>query len=531
MHVIPLLLTLGGHPGIEHNEAPLPKNCDISLWQCATGCSSNKCADKCACGRCEFCGTAFRAGVPCKSDPTRTGLCSSWCQALYAPKHCEHCDCEGCMFCSPAFKASAPAGSTHGTWMPGLANGAPCDALDRSDTSVAQCSSWCSEILKPNHCQRCGCLACGYCGDFKRPPPPLPLPPPSAPSPPPPLPPGSPSPPPSIPPIAKPSPPKPPPPPPLLPPHPAPPHPPAPPAPPPPPPPSAPLVLALEAGLGGWLLAMGGAAAVVSCAWLVQTTPKACRGRERSRRGRHEDPRRGSGRYRHQRLRTDEEEEEEDDDDESDFDFADAPPDGRFDGPRGRRPSARGGREDGKRARGGRRSPGFGTVGRGLCDGTIAALNTLRRGLDSNASSPTRCAGSSSPTCERDASSASGSATGRASPLRGVPDAVKDTLQPLASSVKVTFAVDGTRRVSSLNGLEAFEETSDMLLALIELGDRLHGPGSLTASQCQVWYATPSGESKKLYVTRTSIADVRRSAGLLVMKQPPKATAVRDAVT
>ena len=83
--------------------------------------------------------------------------------------------------------------------------------------------------------------------------------------------------------------------------------------------------------------------------------------------------------------------------------------------------------------------------------------------------------------------------------------------------IKVTFDWDGTQHLATLP-LGDIRSTSQCLEALIALGETVVGP-EITAASSQVWYATPSGESHKMYVTRTSLTDVLEAQGILVMRK------------
>ena len=73
--------------------------------------------------------------------------------------------------------------------------------------------------------------------------------------------------------------------------------------------------------------------------------------------------------------------------------------------------------------------------------------------------------------------------------------------------MKVTFSVDGGPSRIGMIDVDPIGSTPQLLESLMELGDTLYEPGALVASQCAVWYTTFSGESKRMYVTKTSMAD------------------------
>lgn len=86
--------------------------------------------------------------------------------------------------------------------------------------------------------------------------------------------------------------------------------------------------------------------------------------------------------------------------------------------------------------------------------------------------------------------------------------------------MKVTFSFDGGPSRIGMIDVDPIGSTPQLLESLMELGDTLYEPGALVASQCAVWYTTFSGESKRMYVTKTSMDDIcASSAGLLVVKQ------------
>jgi len=145
----------------------------------------------------------------------------------------------------------------------------------------------------------------------------------------------------------------------------------------------------------------------------------------------------------------------------------------------------------------------FGRAGQGLCDSTLAALTRLRDGLNSNDEPSVVPARSDSSIAQ--------------------PPPAHATLlssSPNPSCVRVTYAVGSDRHDTTLDVMR-FRTTLELLEAVVEAGDRLLGPGSIPASRSQIWYhAMPRGESRRFFVTKTTMADIRHCAGLLVVKLP-----------
>ena len=65
--------------------------------------------------------------------------------------------------------------------------------------------------------------------------------------------------------------------------------------------------------------------------------------------------------------------------------------------------------------------------------------------------------------------------------------------------------------------LDNLSSTSELLEALVELGEALVGPG-ISAAHSQVFYTASDGSTHKLYVTKTRWAELRDSHSLVVRK-------------
>lgn len=86
-----------------------------------------------------------------------------------------------------------------------------------------------------------------------------------------------------------------------------------------------------------------------------------------------------------------------------------------------------------------------------------------------------------------------------------------------ASTVRVDFDWDGKRVAGSLR-LDGLHTCTDLLEALMDLGDILIGPGMITAAESQVLYEASDGTIRKMSVTKTKWAELRNCTGLEVRR-------------
>ena len=293
--------------------------------------------------------------------------------------------------------------------------------------------------------------------------------------------------------------------------------------------------MALEVAAYGWLLTMGGAMALFSliyCArtivlpeWRAFSFDRSCSRSFRYLCGRSgfsvfgvfgtrsatKSSCVGGGRWTHHRLRTDDVLDEADaagDDDDCSLVGCRA---GEANAKRATSGKGRVYSPDG----GGASRSSFGRAGLGLCVSTIATLARLRDGVEGRGHDDDDEEEEDGPSLQKQRP------TSVAWPRRATaPPPCTHRSPASAPRLKVTFSVDGGPSRIGMIDVDPIGSTPQLLESLMELGDTLYEPGALVASQCAVWYTTFSGESKRMYVTKTSMADIcASSAGLLVVKQ------------
>ena len=102
-------------------------------------------------------------------------------------------------------------------------------------------------------------------------------------------------------------------------------------------------------------------------------------------------------------------------------------------------------------------------------------------------------------------------------PPAPMPPPTRSSSMRRSSSCKVTYDWDGIRKAGTIS-LEDLHAPSELLEALVELGEALIGP-RVTAAESQVFYACADGQTRKFFVTKTRMADLRADCqGLMVQR-------------